>query len=550
MNKKLRTIMLFIFAFITIFVFSDNILALKWDDGNDYIYFGDEKREKSSLSEWRRDEDEGKEIEQVCMYYQDDEVTAKYEIGDDLDDINYIFIYKDGTASAATDIGHSNALAMKRNIAYDSTFLFVGYHNVGFDGYYKNDKNYRGIRNWCANKDLENSGVVNNCSEYDASAAYQKTKKCPAFMVRVSRGSDYFDHRVEYHYFLSKSDKIYEFDNLYSYADKIQPDHHSGGIYRYYNILEPVLKEESFDECTYGEKGKDDILLKFRIKKNDAGYTYLEKDEGDTKNFGSDHKLSGINMSGSFLSTVYLNALNSGCPHSIQVCRSDTEDHQASNLSIFGEIGGMGIEKCPIGDEEPIPLECKGDNCNSESYCLAYNDYVEELDKLLTEYKALTTANERREKLNEYNDAKDRFNAWCVSALSYGSYIETGCLDKCIHRAIDIADKETTAGLRSPYSAKAKCNVGEQIVLMIYNVLKWAKYIAPVLVIILSILDFIKALAAQSDDEMKKAQGRFVKRLVVAALLFLIPLIINFALKTFGFYNSGCDITDLFSSSK
>ena len=67
-----------------------------------------------------------------------------------------------------------------------------------------------------------------------------------------------------------------------------------------------------------------------------------------------------------------------------------------------------------------------------------------------------------------------------------------------------------------------------------------------VLVTILSMLDFIKAIASQSDDEMKKAQGKFVKRLIVAALLFLLPFIINFVLKTFGFYNSKCDITDLF----
>ena len=49
------------------------------------------------------------------------------------------------------------------------------------------------------------------------------------------------------------------------------------------------------------------------------------------------------------------------------------------------------------------------------------------------------------------------------------------------------------------------------------------------------------------DDDMKKAQGKFVKRLMVAALLFLLPLIINFMLKTFGLYSSECDISDLFS---
>ena len=81
------------------------------------------------------------------------------------------------------------------------------------------------------------------------------------------------------------------------------------------------------------------------------------------------------------------------------------------------------------------------------------------------------------------------------------------------------------------------------------NVLKWAKYIAPALIIVFTMLDFIKAIASQNDDDMQKAQSKFVKRLIVAAILFLLPLIINFILQTFGFYSEKCDITDLFSKN-
>ena len=147
--------------------------------------------------------------------------------------------------------------------------------------------------------------------------------------------------------------------------------------------------------------------------------------------------------------------------------------------------------------------------------------------------------------MNQYNRAKDRYNAICVSILKYRNFTAGTCTDECVRIAQNIAELETDHGLRSAYG-KEKCNIGEQVVAMVYNVLKWAKYIAPILVIILTILDFIKALAAQNDDDMKKAQGKFIKRLIVAALLFLLPLIINFALKTFGFYSSSCDITDLF----
>ena len=69
----------------------------------------------------------------------------------------------------------------------------------------------------------------------------------------------------------------------------------------------------------------------------------------------------------------------------------------------------------------------------------------------------------------------------------------------------------------------------------------------PVIVIVLGILDFIKAIGSDKEDEMKKAQGRFVKRLIAAVLIFIIPFIIEFVLDKMGFgeYISGCGIIDL-----
>ena len=77
------------------------------------------------------------------------------------------------------------------------------------------------------------------------------------------------------------------------------------------------------------------------------------------------------------------------------------------------------------------------------------------------------------------------------------------------------------------------CNVSDKLINWIANIIRWVRYLAPVLVIILGILDFIKAIASQSEDEMKKVQKRFVIRLIVAALFFLIPFILEFALKAF-----------------
>lgn len=141
----------------------------------------------------------------------------------------------------------------------------------------------------------------------------------------------------------------------------------------------------------------------------------------------------------------------------------------------------------------------------------------------------------------EHSVAVEEIKSYCKSVIANQNYRDS-CMTNCLSLESDL---ETY--LLNKSIGEDKCALTVSIITFISNILKWAKYIAPILVIILSILDFIKAIAAQNDDDMKKAQGKFVKRLIVAALLFLLPLIINFMLKTFGLYNSACDISNLFS---
>ena len=550
MNKKIRTILIIIFTFIIVLGFSDRVFALKWDDGKDKIWFGDNGRLKTSLSEWRRDEDKSKKIEQVCMYYQDDQQTSEYKNGKDLDAVNYVFIYTDGSASFAVKSDHYYC-KKESSVKADDGFTNL---NICFDTY-ENGGLKRGMRNWCRNSEVYGDEAGTNCdvgSKTDAYTYYKKTGKCPYFMVRVA---DIDSSKYEFNVYLSYTENPDNMSSLEGLAGEA-----TGDKYNYYNIGEPVLKKDAFETCEYAESGKNDTLIKFSLKNPSEGYPYVLVDEGETSEFTGDdkHSLSGAYLNSTFLSTFYLEQLNTGCPYTVDACREDAEGpatqwiRHKSNLALMG----TGILKnCPRNGSTPkyysgfYTFYCKGDNCNSDSYCIGYNKYEIDLSGKLDEYKKAKDINEKRNILNEYNIIKDNFNSWCVSTLSHGNYSDFGCLDKCIHIANTIANLETDAGLRSPYGEE-KCNIGENVLFMVYNVLKWVKYIAPILVIVLSILDFIKALAAQSDDEMKKAQGKFIKRLVVAALLFLIPLIINFALKTFGFYHSGCDITDLFSGSK
>lgn len=76
-------------------------------------------------------------------------------------------------------------------------------------------------------------------------------------------------------------------------------------------------------------------------------------------------------------------------------------------------------------------------------------------------------------------------------------------------------------------------SLGNKIVNWIFRIVRIVRYAVPILLIILSVLDYIKALAADDENEMKKVNGRFVRRLIAAALIFIIPFILDFVLRIF-----------------
>ena len=49
----------------------------------------------------------------------------------------------------------------------------------------------------------------------------------------------------------------------------------------------------------------------------------------------------------------------------------------------------------------------------------------------------------------------------------------------------------------------------------------------PVILVLIGSFDFFKAVTAQKEDEIKKAQSLFVKRLIIAGLIFFIVVIVK-----------------------
>ena len=62
---------------------------------------------------------------------------------------------------------------------------------------------------------------------------------------------------------------------------------------------------------------------------------------------------------------------------------------------------------------------------------------------------------------------------------------------------------------------------------IINDILKYPRYIVPALILLLGTLDFFKAVIAGKEDEMKKAQSTFIKRVIIGVAVFLVPVFIN-----------------------
>ena len=138
----------------------------------------------------------------------------------------------------------------------------------------------------------------------------------------------------------------------------------------------------------------------------------------------------------------------------------------------------------------------------------------------------------------EYNRLKDQIYDRCRFITSQNSYSDP-CLKRCLSLSKDIAAIEGKAADTSA------CGFSQKVLIWVENILRLVKYIIPVVLIILSILDFMRALAAEKEDEMKKAQKHFVIRLIAAVLIFLMPTILSFVMEKMGFSAESCGIKGL-----
>lgn len=116
---------------------------------------------------------------------------------------------------------------------------------------------------------------------------------------------------------------------------------------------------------------------------------------------------------------------------------------------------------------------------------------------------------------------------------------------------IQIAKKEKnnngtdTSNWGEGYNQEQKCsgdnsilgsvNDPNSVAWLLQTVLNYLKVLGPILVVVLSSVEFAKVIINSDDEAMAKAQKKLITRIILAACLFFIPTLVQAALDLFGF---------------
>jgi hypothetical protein len=105
--------------------------------------------------------------------------------------------------------------------------------------------------------------------------------------------------------------------------------------------------------------------------------------------------------------------------------------------------------------------------------------------------------------------------------------------------AADATTEDETDG-----TTNVDCNTifGGKFGELLKDILSLLRFAVPILIIGLSVVDFIKAVAAQDQNEIKKAANKFAKRLLIGVIIFLLPTLLDLILDLAGVEYGTCGI--------
>lgn len=87
-------------------------------------------------------------------------------------------------------------------------------------------------------------------------------------------------------------------------------------------------------------------------------------------------------------------------------------------------------------------------------------------------------------------------------------------------------------------AALGNVNDPDSVAWLLQKILNYVRVIAPVLVLVLSSLDYVKAIFGSDDESLTASHKKLITRLVLVAVLFLLPTLVGVLLDVLGFVST------------
>ena len=91
----------------------------------------------------------------------------------------------------------------------------------------------------------------------------------------------------------------------------------------------------------------------------------------------------------------------------------------------------------------------------------------------------------------------------------------------------DCKNGNTEEPIIEPKPTTCEVLISDNLRELINKAMTYIRIAVPILLIGLIIVDFATAIFAESDDKMKKAQSKVIKRIIIAIVIFFVPTLIN-----------------------
>jgi hypothetical protein len=149
----------------------------------------------------------------------------------------------------------------------------------------------------------------------------------------------------------------------------------------------------------------------------------------------------------------------------------------------------------------------------------------------------------------------------CIMLLPFKTMaLEMPKMNDYIYVANDPVNKnaqtvdEATQGWMDDYNQEQNCSGGESLLgdpgdensvaWLLQQILNYIRIIGPILVVVLSSVDFAVVIVKNDDDSLGKAKKKLINRLLLVIALFLVPTLVSAILDIFGITGEGtCGIS-------